>query len=179
MHIMVDIETMGNGPEAPILSIGAVAFDATGIHKEFYSSCTLLSAVDSGAVIDASTVMWWLRQDAAARAALEDGEDAGVELELALRNFINFVNAEDVQGVWGNGATFDNVIIHQSCKRLNLASWPFWLDMCYRTVKQAYQHIKMERVGTHHNALDDAKSQALHLIEINCAAGGVFLEVKQ
>ncbi len=177
MHIMVDIETMGNGPEAPILSIGAVAFDAMGIHKEFYTPCTLESAVDSGAVMDASTVMWWLRQDAAARAALEDGEDAGVGLELALRNFTGFLITEGapLQGVWGNGATFDNVIIHRSCKRLSLASWPFWLDRCYRTVKQAYQSVKMERVGTHHNALDDAKSQALHLIEINRAAGGVFL----
>jgi inhibitor of KinA sporulation pathway (predicted exonuclease) len=26
--------------------------------------------------------------------------------------------------------------------------------------------IKLERVGTHHNALDDAKSQALHLMKI-------------
>jgi inhibitor of KinA sporulation pathway (predicted exonuclease) len=31
------------------------------------------------------------------------------------------------------------------------------------------------RNGTHHNALDDARTQALHLIAINTAAGGIIL----
>jgi hypothetical protein len=177
MHIMVDIETMGKGPDAPILSIGAVAFDGNGISDEFYTTCDFQSAVDSGAVIDPSTVMWWLRQDAIARDALSDCQDSAISLTVALRSFVTFVNPRSsmLRGVWGNGATFDNVIIHQSCKRLGLEAWPFWLDKCYRTVKGAYPSIKMERVGTHHNALSDAKSQALHLIEINRAASGVFL----
>jgi hypothetical protein len=177
MHIMVDIETMGTGPDAPILSIGAVAFNGAGLGDEFYKPCNFQSAVDSGAVIDPSTVMWWLRQDAAALNALEDCQDSGITLTGALQSFLAFVNPSHptLRGVWGNGATFDNVIIRQSCKRLGLEVWPFWLDKCYRTVKGAYPAVKMERVGTHHNALDDAKSQALHLIEINRAAGGVFL----
>jgi len=36
MHIMIDLETMGARPNAPIISIGAVAFDANGIDREFY-----------------------------------------------------------------------------------------------------------------------------------------------
>lgn len=176
MHIMVDIETMGTGPDAPILSIGAVAFDSAGIVEEFYKTCNFQSAVDSGAVIDPSTVMWWLRQDATARGALSDCQDSAISLTMALQSFVTFVGPSLLlNGVWGNGATFDNVIIHQSCKRLGLESWPFWLDKCYRTVKGAYPAVKIERVGTHHNALDDAKSQALHLIEINRTAGGVYL----
>lgn len=177
MHIMVDIETMGNGPNAPILSIGAVAFNADGISDEFYKPCDFQSAVDSGAIIDPGTVMWWLRQDAAARDALEDCQESAVSLAQALQSFVTFVNPRSsiLRGVWGNGATFDNVIIHQSCKRLGLEAWPFWLDKCYRTVKGTYPAVKMEHVGTHHNALDDAKSQALHLIEINKVAGGVYL----
>ena len=177
MHMMVDIETMGTGPDAPILSIGAVAFNGAGLGDEFYTTCNLQSAVDSGAVIDPSTVMWWLRQDAIARAALEDCQDTAVSLTQALQSFLAFVNPShpSLRGVWGNGAAFDNVIIRQSCKRLGLEVWPFRLDKCYRTVKGAYPAVKMERVGTHHNALDDAKSQALRLIEINRTAGGVFL----
>lgn len=43
--------------------------------------------------------------------------------------------------------------------------WAFWNDRCYRTLK-ARSELKIARTGTHHNALDDAKSQALHLITI-------------
>ena len=69
MHIMIDLETMGTRADAPIVSIGAVAFDAKGIDREFYCTVSLHSAVRSGAVIDPSTVMWWLvRQNRAGRA---------------------------------------------------------------------------------------------------------------
>jgi exodeoxyribonuclease VIII len=55
------------------------------------------------------------------------------------------------------------------------APWPFWKDKCYRTVKGIWKDIKLDRVGTHHNALHDAESQAEHLIAINRAAGGGIL----
>jgi exodeoxyribonuclease VIII len=42
--------------------------------------------------------------------------------------------------------------------------WRHWNDRCYRTVKSLYPDVKLERVGTHHNAVDDAESQARHLI---------------
>ena len=180
MHIMVDLETMGTRPNAPIISIGAVSFNADGIVDTFYRNVSLHGSVRSGAVIDPSTVMWWLRQDAQARAALEDAQD-GVDgggahsLESVLRDFgqLRCIYGDSLKGVWGNGATFDNVIIQESCRRLGVPQpWEFWLDRCYRTVKSMYPNIKMERSGTHHNALDDARSQALHLIEITKAAGG-------
>jgi exodeoxyribonuclease VIII len=45
--------------------------------------------------------------------------------------------------------------------------WEFWKDRCYRTIKNCYPDVPFDRRGTHHNALDDARSQALHLIAIN------------
>jgi len=33
-------------------------------------------------------------------------------------------------------------------------------------MKNMFSGVNMKREGIHHNALDDAKSQALHLIEI-------------
>jgi len=44
--------------------------------------------------------------------------------------------------------------------------WYFWNDRCYRTMKSLYPQIPMERDGVHHNALDDAISQARHLMAI-------------
>jgi exodeoxyribonuclease VIII len=166
MHIMIDLETMGNRPNAPIIAIGAVAFDANGIDREFYEVVDLDSAVRSGAVIDPSTVMWWLQQSDEARTSLFVMD--GVTLSKALDKFSLWATVSDITGVWGNGATFDNVILAESYRRLDkVAPWPFWKDKCYRTVKGMYPDVRMERSGTHHNALDDAKSQALHLVRIN------------
>mgnify|MGYP006408929027 CR=1 FL=1 len=75
MHIMIDLETMGTRPDAPIISIGAVAFDANGPLDSFYAGVNLGSSVNSGAKIDASTVLWWMQQSDEARAALVPKDD--------------------------------------------------------------------------------------------------------
>ena len=176
MHVMIDIETMGTRPNAPIISIGAVAFDADGITSEFYANVSLGSAVRSGAAIDPNTVMWWMRQNKSAQDAFNDAQAQTVRLGDALVNMDLWIDWSTVKGVWGNGATFDNVIMRESYTRLEITCpWPFWNDKCYRTVKSAYPDIALVRAGEHHHALDDAKSQALHLIEINKVAGAVFL----
>lgn len=46
------------------------------------------------------------------------------------------------------------------------AGWEFWNNRCFRTLKGMAPHIKTERQGTYHNALDDAKTQALHAIKV-------------
>lgn len=63
VHVMVDLETMGKKHNAPIVAIGAVVFDpATGsIGESFYKVVCLESSVNWGAVIDPSTVIWWLK----------------------------------------------------------------------------------------------------------------------
>lgn len=69
--------------------------------------------------------------------------------------------------VWGNGASFDNVILRGAYARNSTpAPWAWWNDRCYRTIKALHREVPMERLGTHHNALDDAISQALHLIRM-------------
>lgn len=174
MHIMIDLETMGTGPDAAIVAIGAVGFDNMGILREFYAHVDLGSAIKSGASVDASTIMWWLKQSDEAREALIEAEAHSLVGALSALN--NWVPWAGVSGVWGNGATFDNVILRQSYNRTAVrCPWPFWQDKCYRTVKNAYPHIMMDRSGTHHNALDDAKSQAKHLIALDEAASGVYL----
>ena len=174
MHIMLDLETMGTRPDAPIIAIGAVAFGKEGVHESFYCIVSLHSAVRSGAVIDPSTVMWWLQQGDSARNALTETQDDAVGLEEALRDFGQFVCAygDSLKGVWGNGAAFDNVLMHESGRRCRVPLWEFWKDKCYRTAKGMYPAVEINRSGTHHNALDDARSQAEHLIAIDAAHGG-------
>ena len=172
MHIMIDLETMGTRPNAPIISIGAVAFDGEGIVSKFYRTVALQSSVRSGAVIDPNTVMWWMGQDVDARSALMDDESEPLKSVLGDLRQMVCSYGDDLKGVWGNGASFDNVIVTESCFRLGMpACWEFWKDRCYRTVKNMYPDVPMVRQGTHHNALDDARTQAEHLIAISKSRG--------
>lgn len=172
MHVMIDLETMGQRPDAPIISIGAVAFDATTVHEYFYVVVGLQSSVDAGARIDPSTVMWWLKQGDEARSALAAAD--AMDIATALDRFDKWIRP-DVAGVWGNGASFDNVIMAESYRRLGRTPpWEFWKDRCYRTIKSIYTDVKLDRSGTHHNALHDAISQAKHLIAISKAHPGIL-----
>lgn len=69
-HLMIDLETMGNKPTAPIVTIGAIFFDPqTGsLGAEFYMAVNLASAMEQGATPDGDTILWWLKQSAEARA---------------------------------------------------------------------------------------------------------------
>jgi len=40
----------------------------------------------------------------------------------------------------------------------------FWNDRCYRTMKAQHRDVDFVRLGTFHNALHDAESQAEHLL---------------
>jgi exodeoxyribonuclease VIII len=174
MQIMLDIETMGNGSQAAIIAIGAVAFDLNGVYAKFYAQCSLESSVDAGLVMDPSTVIWWLKQSDQARAAFNSNEIADT-LGAALSQFSGFCWENQVSGMWGNGATFDNVIMSNAYRLTGLEQpWKFWHDRCYRTIKSLYPSVKLVRTGTHHNAVDDAESQAVHLIDI-CKTYGVTL----
>ncbi|ROG94765.1 exonuclease, partial [Klebsiella pneumoniae] len=112
VHVMVDLETMGKKHNAPIVAIGAVVFDpATGsIGESFYKVVCLESSVNWGAVIDPSTVIWWLKQSSEARSAIVN--DDAIPLLDALLQFREFVSDNVAGGskkaqVWGNGASFD------------------------------------------------------------------------
>lgn len=166
-HIMIDLETLGTKHDAIILSIGAVRFDplnAQDLTDCFYVPVDPVSCEQYGLKADATTVMWWLgEKQSAARAqmVLEERTDLG----SALEGFAMWYGTEP-QPVWGNGATFDNVILRTAYERAGLACpWAFFHDRCYRTMK-SLTLIPAQRHGMHHNALHDAITQARHLCEI-------------
>ena len=168
-NVMIDLETMGNGPASAIVAIGAVAFDITAgeIGPAYYNRVDLESAVRDGGVMDASTVIWWLQQSNEARD--EIARPADMDMATAMQSFSAYMSeiAEPDVVVWGNGASFDNVILRGAYQRTGLdAPWKWWNDRCYRTLKAQHRDVPFERIGTHHNALSDAESQALHLIRI-------------
>lgn len=166
--VMHDLETMGVGPGAAIVAIGAVEFDPdTGkLGREFYQEIRLEDSVAAGGVIDASTVLWWMQQSDDARAAVYN--KGGVSLLAALIQFAQWLRAcgPDVK-LWGNGAAFDNVILRNAYGLMRMAPpWDHRNDRCYRTLKNLRPGIELVRGGTHHNALDDAISQARRAVAI-------------
>lgn len=165
-QVMLDLETMGNGNRAAIIAIGAVSFTRDGVQERFYQQVRLDSSLAAGLEMDASTVLWWLQQSPEARAAFKNNESAAT-LGDALDAFSAWYLTYGGDEVWGNGAAFDNTILSAAYRLTGRDQpWKFWNDRCYRTVKSMNPQVKLGRVGTHHNAVDDAQSQAEHLIAI-------------
>lgn len=166
---MIDLETMGNSSDAAIVSLGAVAFDpATGeLGPQFYRPISLASAMETGGKLDAGTVVWWMQQSDDARLQVKN---EGASLPFALNEFALWLRAQSLEQdtrIWGNSSAFDNVILANAYRRVHQqVPWHHWNDRCYRTMKSLNRDIQIQRTGTHHNALDDALSQAQHLVEI-------------
>lgn len=178
VHVMVDLETMGKKHNAPIVAIGAVVFDpATGsIGESFYKVVCLESSVNWGAVIDPSTVIWWLKQSSEARSAIVN--DDAIPLLDALLQFREFVSDNVTGGskkaqVWGNGASFDNSILRSSYDCIaEDYPWEYRNDRDVRTMVELGQAISFDPKttipfeGSRHNALADAIHQARYVSAI-------------
>lgn len=168
-QIMVDLETLGTSSHAVILSIGAVRFQNGNIIDRFYRKIDPKSCTDAGLKIDATTVAWWMQQSDEAR---KEFSMPGKQLKDVLEEF-SFWFSSPVP-VWGNGAAFDNVILRSAFGAAGIpCPWPFWLDRCYRTMKEVSLVSAPLRQGVAHNALDDAVFQTLHLIAILKSLEGV------
>lgn len=159
---MLDLETLGQSPGSVIVALGAVKFGAEGVGREFYRRIDPQSCVDAGLRMDVSTVMWWLQQSDAAR---EEIARPGQSLKEVLSAFAGWL--DDDTEVWGNGSDFDNAILAAAYGAIGEPPpWKFWNNRCYRTVKNIHPEVPLERRGVAHNAVDDAVTQALHLLEI-------------
>lgn len=169
VRIMADVESLGAKPGSVILSIGAVKFDRHKVTEEFVINISPQSCIDAGLKIDVDTVMWWLKQSDDARKTLTDG--ITFMFKDALTLFTDWLIGTNTFPpeieLWGNGANFDNVLLAAAYDACGLdRPWKFYNDRCYRTLKALHSDVPMARSGTHHNALDDARSQALHLITL-------------
>lgn len=200
--VMLDFETLGLGSNAVLLSLGAVHFcPVTGeIYSKFYAAMD--PRTQHGRDIDPSTVVWWLKQDPAARAKItdavaaadvveegfdEDADPAYVDethavaahsIQSVARGFLLWVESigDDIE-VWTNGAVdhawLESMMTYSGYKN----PIKFWNQRDYRTMKALYPQVALERTGQLHNALDDAISQAKHLAAIFDHIGSSIADV--
>lgn len=161
---MIDLETMGTGPQAAIVTIGAVLFDprapGDGLGAEFCVNVNLADHMQHGGHVDGLTVMWWLGRSADARAELTDRPQHSIFFALSMLS--DFLRLHGVQRPWGNGADFDLVVLGSAFRHANMPQpWRYYDQRCYRTLRALHDDVPLpERTGTHHGALDDARHQA-------------------
>ena len=176
-RIMVDLETLGLSPGCIILSLGAGTFDTdTGEVGEdrFYQVISQESCLHSGLRAERAVLKWWEDQPVAARAVLHESlsQDTAIPLAIVLENFNLWVKRlqteeDELVEIWGNGSDFDNAILQYTYRLLELPTpYTGYNARCYRTLKSIVPSIELIRQGTHHNALDDALSQAEHAVAI-------------
>lgn len=173
-HCMVDLETFSTNNDAVIISIGAIVFDPTKPTDEddasFHVCVTPMWQDRYKRHMNAETVMWWMDPERAG-AWKEWVDTLKFDLPTALEGFQMFLAqneaTQDILRVWGNGASFDNVILRSAYAATGQeCPWNYYNDRCFRTLKNLTKDAKSlepERAGTHHNALDDARHQVAWL----------------
>lgn len=175
IHVMHDIETLALNSHIPVLlSLGAAKFNGTEIVEEFHVRIDTKDCQRFGLEIEAETVEWWMddeRQPSRAQMNLM----GKVDLYAALDGYAMWINETptDQRGsAWSNGSNFDNAKLKAIYAKIGL-EWPFSYkqEECYRTMRNRFTDVEFVRSGVHHGALDDAVSQAAHLIGISKAHG--------
>lgn len=167
--VMIDLETLDTGPNATILSIGAVEFDRrTGVlGATFYM--VVEPENQAGGTISAGTVQWWMQQSEQARSdvfgRLVKRHDLVPVLEC-LTAYLGDKTRADAM-LWQRG-NMDSVWLEQAYHRVGLQpAFKFWQWNDERTLTNLYPDTGWNiDHGTAHNALADAQYQAQVLMSV-------------
>jgi hypothetical protein len=164
-HFSIDCETLGVSTNNPaILSIGVVRFDPeTGkLGGQQYFEIDIDDTIRHGH-IDGSTLRWWVTQSPVARDVFSD-KPSKVKLREALDVIGTTIRSADVPTVWFKGPCEDGAWLKSAYRSVGLAEpWHFTKTRDVRTLIELAEMTgrEVKDVGTAHNALDDAKFQAL------------------
>lgn len=160
-HLMVDIETLGCSSYSVILSFSAVEFNLyTG---ETGASITrhidLNSCIKAGFLVDASTVIWWMKQSELAREKVTEGN---TDIYTALLDFRDFLVSRPDFLLWGNSASFDLGILGNAYDKMAIEKpWKHWNERCLRTLVFLNPFPKQNHKfkGEKHDAFTDCVNQ--------------------
>lgn len=167
VNVMLDLETLGTGQDAVIVSIGACMFDprGSGVAHTFHAH---LNLEQTGRTVTDSTIRWWMHQSDEARSAAFGEHSEKQSLPSALNAFAQWFCANGGAEVWGNGATFDVSILEHAYRTTESAPsvpWAFYNVRDLRTLRALPVTVDVPRVEPElaHDALSDAIAQAKHV----------------
>lgn len=163
---MIDIETLDTSPSAVILSVGLVGFTKDRILEEQYTVLPIQQQINDGRTISESTLKWWMNQSKEARAVF-DTKPTEDSLKLSLVQLSNFISRYNKAKIWSYGANFDTVLIDDLMRTSDVKiPWNYWDIRCLRTFCDDHHAPLPKDAGVLHNALDDARRQAQHMINV-------------
>ena len=177
-HVFLDLETYSTQPNAAVLAIGAVCVNLLG--EEIDRIKILVNVKDACRYghVDPSTVEWWENQSAEAiRLTFNDGERFTLPDALA-QYYAWHKHLGTIRGVWGNGATADNVWLRSAYTAVSGelpvgCPWDFWQDRDVRTVVALGRIADLPSykndlgfTGVPHNCVDDAAHQAKYTVKL-------------
>jgi hypothetical protein len=165
-EVMIDLETMGTSPLAPILQLSAVVWNPKEgtIEGTFNAFVSLQDELSLGFKPEANTILWWLSQEVAARHALAEGQRKAIPTKDALQQFRDWYVKENLGDlkVWANGPSFDLTILELHFHKFKqLTPWKFWNQRCYRTLMEErdFNPKEVPFKGVKHNGLHDCYHQ--------------------
>jgi len=175
-HLMIDCETLSLESNAVIATIGAVVFKLDGeveILDSFYSRLTLNDQTMNGRHISANTFIWWLQQSDEAKNEIYNPLLERLDAYHALVSLQDFCIEHSIETIWANGNMADCIWLRSIFKDFDL-KYPvtFRNDLDFRTAKVLTEtkrpnyKFKWPKSGVKHNALDDAKNQAICLMHM-------------
>lgn len=169
-HAMVDLECLGAGDNACIVSIGAVDFIPERFSEAgdpFMLNVAIQSGLNAGATVSGKTLEWWLEQSDAARKGLFSPPP--IPEREALAAFRRWLAEREVEFVWGHGVNYDLRILAQAYARHNQqVPWLWRNERDTRTIFDAsgitaedWERASKRVVSEKHIAWADAVRQAL------------------
>lgn len=149
--LMVDIETLATTPNAAIIAICAVPFNANIGNTDlqyFYEEINH----DSLELFDhcENTITWWSQQT----MPMPKGTTS---IKTALKSLEEYLKKQPYQTIWANSPSFDLVILKNAFSKFNL-TWPipYWAEQDVRTAR----HIaKLPKITNSHHAYKDCINQ--------------------
>lgn len=165
-HITFDLETLGNSYNAPIVQIGAVKFEQSGVVTDTFECNINWNTLKKYEFeIDYSTVAWWMRQEEDAVKSVLNQEGA-IDIKKALNKLRQWIGDLKEYNYWSH-ATFDAVILANACRKVGIDVFiPFRQQRDIRTLNFLVGKVEVKREGIAHTALDDAKFQANYISEM-------------
>lgn len=159
--LMIDIETLGTGSNAHVLSIGMVWFDINHPDEPLIELPIIYPSMDQPrSQIDGDTVRWWMNQSNAAKQVFANTVER-VALSSAAATIVEAT--ENASRIWAKDPDFDCVILANFTRNYlsHTIKWPFYRNRSVRTMLDVYPQAKeLPFEGVEHNALADAVHQA-------------------
>ena len=167
--LMIDLETLGTSSKAVVISIGACFFDpdAGKIGETFYAPLQIKEQITKGREVNADTLYWWMCQPEAAKRVFNEDPYSVENALVYLNSWIGSICSTTEVRPWGNGSIFDISIMESLFADYGRqCPWRYSNVMDLRTFRRfVANNMKVPVIGTAHNAVDDAVSQAQYVID--------------